>query len=91
MNFARSTRVNDQTDEAPVFENAKEAVEQGFYQFWTPDQAVDNIAAQLREFPQSRDMHFWAQFPGEPIDSSSRRTELLAQQVLPRVREALQG
>ncbi|MDE0361407.1 MAG: hypothetical protein OXI74_09590 [Rhodospirillaceae bacterium] len=90
MNFARSTRVNDQTDEAPVFENAKEAVEQGLYQFWTPDQAVDNIVAQLREFPQSRDMHFWAQFPGEPIDSSSRRTELLPQ-VPPRVREALQG
>ena len=78
-------------DEAPRFHNAKEAVEQGLYQFWTPDQAVDNIVAQLREFPQIRDMHFWAQFPGEAIDSGSRRIELMARQVLPRVREALQG
>ena len=75
----------------PLFQSAEEALKQGFYHFWTPDQAVENILAQLEEFPQIRDMHFWAQFPGESIDSSSRRVELMARSVLPRVREVLSG
>ena len=76
-------------DGAPRFDTPADAVTQGFYQFWTPDQAVDQILSELRAFPQIRDMHFWAQFPGEPLESGSRRIELIARQVLPRVREAL--
>lgn len=76
-------------DGAPAFETTEQAVSQGFYEFWTPDQAVENILAQLRAFPQIRDMHFWAQFPGESIESGSQRIELLVSKVLPRVREAL--
>ena len=77
-------------DGAPRFDTPADAVTQGFYQFWTPDQAVEQILSELKAFPQIRDMHFWAQFPGEPLDSGSRRIELIARQVLPRVREALQ-
>lgn len=77
-------------DGAPRFDTPADAVAAGFYQFWTPEQAVEQILSELRAFPQIRDMHFWAQFPGEPIDSGSRRMELIARQVLPRVREALQ-
>ena len=78
-------------DGAPRFDTPDDAVTQGFYQFWTPDQAVDEILSELNAFPQIRDMHFWAQFPGEPLESGSRRMELMARQVLPRVREALRN
>jgi hypothetical protein len=43
----------------------------------------------LRDFPEIVDVHFWAQFPGEPVDSGSARIEYIARQVLPRVRENL--
>ncbi len=76
-------------DGAPRFNTPADAVAQGFYQFWTPDQAVDRILSELMAFPQIRDMHFWAQFPGEPLESGSRRIELLARQVLPQVRAKL--
>ncbi len=76
-------------DGAPRFDTPADAVTQGFYQFWTPDQAVDQILSELQAFPQIRDLHFWAQFPGEPMESGSRRIELIARQVLPKVREAL--
>ena len=32
------------------------------------------------------DVHFWAQLPGEPVESGSARIELLATDVIPRVR-----
>ena len=78
-------------DGAPRFDTPADAVTQGFYQFWTPDQAVEQILSELRAYPQILDMHFWAQFPGEPLESGSRRIELLARQVLPKVRAALTG
>jgi hypothetical protein len=43
----------------------------------------------LRDFPEIVDVHFWAQFPGEPVDSGSARIEYIARQVLPRVRASL--
>ena len=43
----------------------------------------------LLQYPQIVDVHFWAQFPGESIESGSRRIECLANQVLPKVRAAL--
>ena len=45
----------------------------------------------LKEYPEIIDVHFWAQFPGESVESGSRRMEYIAQQVLPRVRKALAG
>jgi hypothetical protein len=43
----------------------------------------------LREFPEIIDVHFWAQFPGESVDSGSARIEYIARDVLPRVRANL--
>jgi hypothetical protein len=34
-------------------------------------------------------VHFWAQLPGEPVDSGSARVELLATKVMPQVRQRL--
>ncbi|MEM1154318.1 MAG: LLM class flavin-dependent oxidoreductase [Pseudomonadota bacterium] len=75
--------------EAPVFERAEDAINNGFYQFWTPEEAVTQILEHLNAYPQIKDMHFWAQFPGESIVSGNRRIELLASRVLPEVRKAL--
>ena len=43
----------------------------------------------LEQYPQIRDVHFWAQLPGEPVASGQRRIEYMARHVLPRVRERL--
>ena len=45
----------------------------------------------LTDCPEIIDVHFWAQFPGEPVESGSRRIEYLASQVLPRLRLALES
>jgi hypothetical protein len=36
-------------------------------------------------------VHFWAQLPGETVESGSERIEYLASKVMPRVREQLAG
>lgn len=79
----------DSTEETPLFKTPREAVDNGFYEFWTPDEAVTKILALLELYPQIVDLHFWAQFPGESIESGSRRIEHLATKVLPQVRRRL--
>jgi hypothetical protein len=76
-------------DQVPLFPSAEAALRDGLYVLSTPDEAVDRLTAMLKQYPQVRDVHFWAQFPGESIASGSRRIELLANKVLPRVRAAL--
>lgn len=61
----------------------------GTYRLWDPAAAVDALTDLLCERPQIKDLHFWAQLPGEPVDSGSARVELLATQVMPKVRERL--
>ncbi len=78
-----------ETGAAPLFETPREAVDNGFYEFWTPDEAVTEILDLLERYPQIVDLHFWAQFPGESIESGSRRIEQLATKVLPQVRSKL--
>lgn len=72
----------------PLFETPQSAAENGFYEFWTPDEAIEKLVALIKEWPQITDIHFWAQFPGEPLKSGTRRIETLAKKVLPAVREA---
>ena len=55
------------------------------------DAAVGSIVELLKKYPQIKDLHFWAQLPGEPVASGQRRLEYIAGKVLPRVRQALQG
>ena len=76
-------------DEVPLFPDAPTAIENGLYELWTADQAVENLTALLAAYPQVKDVHFWAQFPGEPVASGSARLEYIAREVLPRVRAAL--
>lgn len=76
-------------DQVPQFADADQIVAAGAFQLWDPATAVEEITTLLRERPQIKDMHFWAQLPGEPVESGSARIELLATKVLPRVRERL--
>ncbi len=72
--------------EVPEFPDAPTAIENGLYELWTADQAVEHLTAMLNQYSQIKDVHFWAQVPGEPIESGSARMEYLAREVLPRVR-----
>lgn len=76
-------------DEVPLFPDGRTALEQGLYELWDGDQAIAGLTAMLTEYPQIKDVHFWAQLPGEPIEQGSARIQYLADTVLPAVRSNL--
>jgi alkanesulfonate monooxygenase SsuD/methylene tetrahydromethanopterin reductase-like flavin-dependent oxidoreductase (luciferase family) len=76
-------------DQVPRFADVETAIRDGLYELWDAEQAVAGLTTLLRTYPEIIDVHFWAQFPGEPIESGSARIEYLARNVLPRVRAAL--
>ena len=53
--------------------------------------AVTNLTKLLDDYPLIEDVHFWAQFPGESVESGQRRLDYIAAKVLPRVRAHLGG
>ena len=73
-------------DETPLFEDAASAVENGLYELWDADTAVANLSQLKADYPMLSDIHFWAQFPGEPLESGARRMQYIAEKVLPRLR-----
>jgi len=73
-------------DQTPPFEDARTAIEQGLYELWDANQAVDELQRLIRSYPMIRDVHFWAQFPGEPVASGEQRLRYIAEKVLPRLR-----
>jgi hypothetical protein len=48
--------------------------------------AVENLGRLMEQYPMISDIHFWAQFPGESVESGNRRLEYIAENVLPRLR-----
>ena len=70
----------------PPFPDAPTALDQGLYEVWTPDEAVDRLSALIAQYPQIEDIHFWAQLPGEPVSAGDRRIATMAEKVLPRLR-----
>jgi hypothetical protein len=76
-------------DRVPLLSDAASALRDGLYALYDADGAVAELTRLLREWPEIVDVHFWAQFPGEPVAQGSARIEYLARQVLPRVRESL--
>lgn len=73
----------------PRFEDRDQLRESGLYHAWDPEAAAQHLAKLLRRHPAIEDIHFWAQLPGEEVDSGSARIEVLAGKVAPRVRELL--
>ena len=76
-------------EHVPRFPDAATAIAQGLYELWDGATAVAKLTEMLLAYPQIKDIHFWAQFPGESIASGQRRLEYLAKHVLPKVRAAL--
>lgn len=70
----------------PEFTDPAQLIEAGSFTLWDPDTAIDELSAMLLATPQIKDVHFWAQLPGEPVESGSARVELLATRVIPAVR-----
>jgi len=76
-------------DQVPQFPDAESAIRDGLYELWDAEQAVAGLVDMLKAYPEIIDVHFWAQFPGESVESGSRRIEYIASKVLPRVRDAI--
>ncbi|MEY1676325.1 LLM class flavin-dependent oxidoreductase [Gordonia sp. ABKF26] len=73
----------------PQFTEPDQLVDAGSVTLWDPATAVDELTTLLTQTPQIEDVHFWAQLPGEDVDSGSARIELLATAVIPEVRARL--
>lgn len=74
-------------DETPTFATAKDAIDNGLYELWDADMAVTQLRKLVDDYPMISDIHFWAQFPGESVESGNRRLEYIAKNVLPHLRE----
>ncbi len=59
--------------------------DRGGWKPMTPADAVTYIRERTTGLPV-RDLHFWAIAPGEPIEASNRRLEVMAKEVLPALR-----
>ena len=56
-------------DQLPRFPDAQAAIANGLYELWDARHRGDPPHRVARgSTPRSRDLHFWAQFPGEPIE-----------------------
>lgn len=69
----------------PLFDNAAAAIKNGMYELWDADMAVTELNKLLKTYPNIRDIHFWAQFPGESVESGNKRLRYIAEKVLPRL------
>jgi len=74
-------------DETPLFENSESAIAGGLYELMDGAGAVEALTTLLQGHPGIKDIHFWAQFPGESVEHGSRRIEYIANHVLPEVRK----
>ncbi|MEM7219755.1 MAG: LLM class flavin-dependent oxidoreductase [Pseudomonadota bacterium] len=73
-------------ESTPLFEDAPTAIENGLYELWDADQAIQHLRSLMSDYPMIRDIHFWAQFPGESVESGNRRMRYIAENVLPQLR-----
>lgn len=76
-------------DQIPEFASATDALRDGLYEMHDGNSAVAALTLLLSEYPEIKDIHFWAQFPGEPFEQGNARIEYMAANVLPRVREQI--
>ena len=72
-------------DQTPLFEDVSSAIENGLYELWDADTAVTELNKLTKTYPNIRDIHFWAQFPGESVESGNSRLRYIAEKVLPRL------
>jgi alkanesulfonate monooxygenase SsuD/methylene tetrahydromethanopterin reductase-like flavin-dependent oxidoreductase (luciferase family) len=70
------------------FPDAQSVLDSGFYRLMDASMAVDELVELARAYP-IKDLHYWAQFPGESIESGSERIQYLADKVIPEVTSRL--
>lgn len=73
--------------ETPLFESSEAAIAGGLYELMDGAGAVEALTNLLLGYPDIKDIHFWAQFPGESVEHGSQRIEYIANHVLPAVRK----
>jgi alkanesulfonate monooxygenase SsuD/methylene tetrahydromethanopterin reductase-like flavin-dependent oxidoreductase (luciferase family) len=73
-------------ESAPTFD-ADTALSSGLFAAWDIDTAIANLRDLIRNTPAIEDVHFWARLPGESIETSTARNTVIAERVLPAVRE----
>jgi len=71
------------------FDTPQGLLDFGIYRLWDASAAVDELVGLARQYPQIRDFHFWAQFPGETVESGSARVQYIADKVIPEVTRQL--
>ena len=74
-------------DETPTFDSAESAIANGLQELWDADTAVTELRKLKKDYPMISDIHFWAQFPGESVESGNKRMRYIAENVLPRLRD----
>jgi alkanesulfonate monooxygenase SsuD/methylene tetrahydromethanopterin reductase-like flavin-dependent oxidoreductase (luciferase family) len=68
--------------DVPHFETPQQVADMGLITPATPEAAVELLRTTIGDHPVV-DVHGWTLYPGEPIEGSSARLELLATKVLP--------
>ena len=76
----------DQPDQFPTPQALLDA---GVYRLMDATTAVDDLVATASACPQVCDFHYWAQLPGESVESGSERIQYLADKVIPAVTRRL--
>ncbi|MGN7227276.1 LLM class flavin-dependent oxidoreductase [Dietzia maris] len=76
-------------DTIPRFENPQSILDAGAYRLQDANLAVDEIWELKRERPQVRDVHYFAQLPGESVESGTERMLYLAEKVAKPVQDRL--
>jgi hypothetical protein len=72
-------------DQPGLYPNSKAVLDSGAYRLMDASMAVDELVTLATDFPQIRDFHYWAQFPGESLESGSERIQYMADNVIPAV------
>lgn len=72
-------------DQVPRFPDRDAIVAGGGFQLLDGPGAVKFLVDLLRDKPQIKDVYFWSQLPGEPVESGSKRMEFFMNEVAPKV------
>ena len=73
------------------FANTQAILDAGAYRLMDAPMAVDELVTLATAYPPIRDFHYWAQLPGESVDSGSAHIQYLADKVIPEVTQQLSG
>jgi alkanesulfonate monooxygenase SsuD/methylene tetrahydromethanopterin reductase-like flavin-dependent oxidoreductase (luciferase family) len=76
-------------DQPDRFPDAQSLLDAGLYRLQDASAAVDDLVALALATPQVRDFHYWAQLPGETVESGSARIQYMADKVIPEVTRRL--